>query len=296
MKYEDWCVEYYNRENGNCGEIKTQERKIADVSQRLVKRINYLTDKYYGDRKFVSIPFRFMDMDTINAYIDEIEKKQEKTERTIKKRKNEYLSIFNNHRTELAEDEWRRKLDAKQRVINRLKKEYQELEESKADAGRGEAHHLDILLDSEIKLFEALLKISKGMLRYIRNDDWELVDRECRQEILQALYELQEVEHWQLTRKDMERIEVKLAYPVMYNIYMVQKGIEENNKFKNDPDIRKAILKIDKAANKLYKRIYIEDQNEKISNKEKSNGDRIDEMVLKAVYETIHSDSVKIRK
>ena len=134
------------------------------------------------------------------------------------------------------------------------------------------------------------------MLRYIRNDDWELVDRECRQEILQALYELQEVEHWQLTRKDMERIEVKLAYPVMYNIYMVQKGIEENNKFKNDPDIRKAILKIDKAANKLYKRIYIEDQNEKISNKEKSNGDRIDEMVLKAVYETIHSDSVKIRK
>lgn len=262
MKYEDWCIDFFEREQGNVGYTVSEEERqsvILNVSERLVNRLNCVFDKYYGNRRFVSSTLLHPDDEMVMKVIDYIEEQQDALDQKYRKRQEEIKKIRVNGDNKLPQDEIDRKIEKKENKCYLIKKEYEKLEEIKSELAVGK-YYLDDLEKEEILFFELLFDIPRNTLQDLKKGNWEILRENLKEDIIKAIQNIKDIDRWQLTEADIRRIEFKMQYPLAYKMYLLEGIIDSSKEFKENADIQKAVEKTNRAIKSLYKKTMEIDQ------------------------------------
>lgn len=300
--WEELAEEEYNRENPNTNFIDlSQEQKkeeIKKVKSKVVRRLNYLTDAFYGQERFIPIFIRS------EEFNDEQEKEQQDKTQKYEKKMEKLERKFCKCREKIKKLEWEISSGKEKGVLetdkkedirtlkhkqNEYRKEYNSLMEKAYYFIGSEKERFAELNNLEKELFGILMReIQQKDLEKIRYNKWEEFPLDVRERIVELLSGLCDKEQWRPVgfgkELHMWLIEYRLLHPREYRLIKVTEMMmsdeilqetKENVLEMMDKNILSAYKTLSKAISNIGDEVGVEEVKKQVEKGIKRHQDKV---------------------
>lgn len=249
-------------------EQKEKRAHVNRIKARAVYRLNVLTDAFYGEKRFRPIFNRIEELndvqekhrqDSYQKCIREMEQLERQFCEYAKKKKELEQKISLNKTEGVEKKDTLEDIETLKYKQNRMKVEYDNLEEKAFDFSMGmERNRFVELNDLEKELFGILLnEIRQADLWKMRYNKWEEFPLDMRNRIVELLDRLCDEEQWKAVGTGMELnielIKYKLLYPREYRLIKVAEMLVSDVILQEMKD--NVLEKMDKSIFSAYKQL-----------------------------------------
>lgn len=232
MKSREWCKEYLEKKYSR--EVTKEE--VDNLLETLLTRVNRLTGKCYGKKKFTGVKLPTVGRDFeefLNAKYEEYNALVEEKE-TLEKEIEEDKSsedYFVNLKKQKSLGKKQYELAMLNKKIDGFKVGLEDFQYYKIpwdEYSEDSEEEQKLCEELEGYLFEILLdKIDEKTIKQLRKDMWEILEEQDRETIINILNGLKYSGKWMLTTQDLEVIKFKLKYPKAYRVFNEKNEVEE---------------------------------------------------------------------